>query len=145
LRDTAAAKAIIDLYRSEWQKLGRRAADMPMMGINRHLVVAETQAGARDIARRAYPSWRKNMERLWAKYDVPFPLGASLPQEWDPLEAHGHAIAGTPSQVRDFIAKAVDASSATYFVCDFAFGSMSHAEAMRSVELFAAEVMPAFA
>jgi alkanesulfonate monooxygenase SsuD/methylene tetrahydromethanopterin reductase-like flavin-dependent oxidoreductase (luciferase family) len=145
LRDTAAAKAIIDLYRSEWQKLGRRAADMPMMGINRHLVVADTEAGARDIARRAYPSWRRNMERLWAKYDVPFPLGASLPQEWDPLEAHGHAIAGTPAQVRDFIATAVDASSATYFVCDFAFGSMSHAEAMRSVELFAAEVMPAFA
>jgi alkanesulfonate monooxygenase SsuD/methylene tetrahydromethanopterin reductase-like flavin-dependent oxidoreductase (luciferase family) len=115
------------------------------MGINRHLVVADTEAGARDIARRAYPSWRRNMERLWAKYDVPFPLGASLPQEWDPLEAHGHAIAGTPAQVRDFIAEAVDASSATYFVCDFAFGSMSHAEAMRSVELFAAEVMPAFA
>ena len=144
LRDTAAAKAIIDLYKSEWQKLGRRDGDMPMMGINRHIVIADTESAARDTARSAYRPWRQNMERLWAKYDVPFPLGASLPQEWDALQAHGHAIAGTPSQVRDFIAEAIEASSATYFVCDFAFGSMSHAEAMRSVELFAAEIMPAF-
>jgi alkanesulfonate monooxygenase SsuD/methylene tetrahydromethanopterin reductase-like flavin-dependent oxidoreductase (luciferase family) len=144
LRDTAAAKAIIDLYKSEWQKRGRKESDLPKMGINRHLVIAETETAARDIARRAYPSWRQNMERLWAKYDVPFPLGASLPTEWDPLEAHGHAIAGTPSQVRDYIAEAVEASSATYFVCDFAFGSMSHADALRSVELFASEIMPAF-
>ena len=118
---------------------------MPMMGINRHLVVAETEAKARDIARRGYPSWRGNMERLWAKYDVPFPLKASLPEEWDALQAHGHAIAGTPAQVRDYVAEAVEASSATYFVCDFAFGSISHADALRSTELFAAEVMPAFA
>jgi len=116
-----------------------------MMGINRHIVIADTQEAARDIARRAYRPWRRNMERLWAQYGVPFPLGASLPQEWDPLEAHGHAIAGTPGQVKDYIAEAIEASSATYFVCDFAFGSMSHAEAMRSVELFAAEIMPAFA
>jgi len=145
LRDTAAARAIIDLYKAEWQKHGRPASDLPLMGINRHIVIADSQEAARDIARRAYRPWRQNMERLWAKYDVPFPLGASLPQEWDPLEAHGHAIAGTPGQVRDYIAEAVEASSATYFVCDFAFGSMSHAEAMRSVELFAADIMPAFA
>ena len=44
------------------------------------------------------------MELLWAKYDVPFPLKGGLPEEWDPLQAHGHAIAGTPAQVRDYIA-----------------------------------------
>src|SRR5207302_5035154 len=96
------------------------------------------------IARRAYRPWRHNMERLWVKYAVPFPLGASLPQEWDPLQSHGHAIAGTPSQVRDYIAEQIEASSATYFVCDFAFGSMSLDEARRSTELFASEIMPAF-
>jgi hypothetical protein len=30
-------------------------------------------------------------------------------------------------------------------VCDFAFGTISHEEAMQSVELFAREVMPALA
>ena len=145
LRDVAAARAIIELYRSEWQKLGRADSDMPMMGINRHIVVADSEQKARDIARAGYPSWRQNMERLWAKYNVPFPLGASLPKEWDALQAHGHAIAGTPAQVRDYIAECAEASHATYFVCDFAFGRISLDDALRSTELFAREVMPAFA
>ena len=144
LRDTNAARAIIDLYKSEWQKLGRAEAELPLMGINRHIVLAETEAAARDTARRAYKPWRKHMEHLWAKYDVPFPLGASLPTEWDALEAHGHAIASTPAKVKDYVAEVTEAAGASYFVCDFAFGSMSHDEAMRSTELFAREVMPAF-
>jgi alkanesulfonate monooxygenase SsuD/methylene tetrahydromethanopterin reductase-like flavin-dependent oxidoreductase (luciferase family) len=144
LRDTSAARAIIDLYKSEWRKLGRSDAELPLMGINRHIVLAETEAAARDTARRAYKPWRKHMEHLWAKYDVPFPLGASLPTEWDALEAHGHAIASTPAKVKDYVAEVTEASGASYFVCDFAFGTMSHDEAMRSTDLFAREVMPAF-
>lgn len=145
LRDTKAARAILDLYRAEWQKLGRSESDLPLLGINRHIVVAKREAEARDIARQAYRPWRRHMEHLWAKYDVPFPLKDSLPQEWDALQAHGHAIAGTPDQVRDYVAEVVDASSASYFVCDFAFGDIGFEEARQSIELFAREVMPAFA
>ena len=145
LRDNVQARAILNLYREEWEKLARAKADLPKLGINRHIVVAETEREARDIARRSYRPWRQNMERLWAKYDVPFPLAASLPTEWDPLQAAGHAIAGTPSQVKDYIAVQIEASGASYFVCDFAFGAISHDEAMRSIELFTKEVMPAFA
>jgi alkanesulfonate monooxygenase SsuD/methylene tetrahydromethanopterin reductase-like flavin-dependent oxidoreductase (luciferase family) len=145
LRDTAQARAIIELYKSEWRKRGRAEADLPLMGINRHIVIAETESNAVETARRGYRPWRRHMELLWAKYDVPFPLKASLPEEWDPLQEHGHAIAGTPAQVRDFIAAQADAAGASYFVCDFAFGTISHDEAMRSVELFAREVMPALA
>jgi alkanesulfonate monooxygenase SsuD/methylene tetrahydromethanopterin reductase-like flavin-dependent oxidoreductase (luciferase family) len=116
-----------------------------MMGINRHIVLAETEAEARDIARRGYRPWRRHMELLWAKYDVPFPLKDGLPEEWDPLQAHGHAIAGTPAQVRDYIASQAEAAGATYFVCDFAFGTISPEDTIKSVELFAREVMPAFA
>jgi alkanesulfonate monooxygenase SsuD/methylene tetrahydromethanopterin reductase-like flavin-dependent oxidoreductase (luciferase family) len=145
LRDTAQARAIINLYKAEWQRHGRPEAALPMMGINRHIVVAETEAAARDAARRAYRPWRRHMELLWTKYDVPFPLKAALPDEWDALEAQGHAIAGTPAQVRDYVATQVEAAGATYFVCDFAFGTMGHDEALRSAELFAGEVMPEFA
>jgi alkanesulfonate monooxygenase SsuD/methylene tetrahydromethanopterin reductase-like flavin-dependent oxidoreductase (luciferase family) len=144
-RDNQAARAIIDLYKSEWRKLGRAEAELPLMGINRHIVIAETEAAARDTARRAYPRWRGNMERLWAKYNVPFPLAASLPPEWDALQAHGHAIAGTPRQVRDYLARQIEEAGATYLCCDFAFGLMSRDEAVRSAELFAAEIMPALA
>ena len=144
LRDTSTARAIIDLYKSEWRKLGREEADLPLLGINRHLVVAEDEERAHEIARRAYRPWRKHMELLWAKYDVPFPLKATLPEEWDALEAHGHAIAGTPAQVKDYVAETVEAAGASYFVCDFAFGSITPDEARRSAELFAEHVIPAF-
>ena len=37
-----------------------------------------------------------------------------------------------------------EAASASYLVCDFAFGTIGFDEAMRSIELFATKVMPAF-
>jgi hypothetical protein len=47
--------------------------------------------------------------------------------------------------VRKFIAHEVAATGVNYYVCDFAFGTISHEDALRSTELFAREVMPAFA
>jgi hypothetical protein len=37
------------------------------------------------------------------------------------------------------------ATGANYFVCSFQWGDISHADAMRSIELFATEVMPRYA
>jgi len=145
LRDTTAARAIIDLYKSEWEKLGRDERELPMMGINRHIVVAESEKEAREIATRTYRPWRRHMELLWAKYGVPFPLKDALPEEWGALQAHGHGIAGTPGQVRDYVGAVAEAAGASYFVCDFAFGTMAYEEARHSIDLFATEVMPAFA
>jgi alkanesulfonate monooxygenase SsuD/methylene tetrahydromethanopterin reductase-like flavin-dependent oxidoreductase (luciferase family) len=85
------------------------------------------------------------MGLLWHKYNVPFPLEAALPEDWGVLQKHGDAIAGTPEQVRGYIAREIEATGVNYYVCDFAFGTITHEEAMRSVELFAREVMPAFA
>jgi len=144
-RPIPAVRAITDAYRAEWEKLGRAEADLPLMGVNRHIIVAETDSKARDIARRAYPAWRRHMGLLWHEYNVPFPLEASLPPDFETVLEHGDAVAGTPETVRDFIAHEVAGTGVNYYVCDFAFGTMSHEDAMRSTELFAREVMPAFA
>src|SRR5262249_22587857 len=45
--------------RGEWAALRRKGDDLPMIGITRHIVVAETDARAQRIARAAYPSWRQ--------------------------------------------------------------------------------------
>jgi hypothetical protein len=37
------------------------------------------------------------------------------------------------------------ATGANYFVCSFQWGDIAHADAMRSIELFATEVMPRYA
>ena len=45
--------------------------------------------------------------------------------------------------MRDFLAKQVEDSGTNYVVGQFCFGDLSLDEMTRSVELFAAEVMPA--
>ena len=106
LRDTAAARAIIDALPSRnGPSSGRAEADLPMMGINRHIVVAETEAAAREIARRGYPRVAAEHGACCGRpYNVPFPLRPRCPRNGTRCQAHGHAIAGTPAQVRDYIA-----------------------------------------
>ena len=53
-------------------------------------------------------------------------------------------IAGTPDSVRVYMDEYV-ATGANYFVCSFQWGGLSHAQAMRSIELFVDEVMPRYA
>jgi hypothetical protein len=47
--------------------------------------------------------------------------------------------------VRDFVAAEAKASGSNYLLSWFAFGDMTLTESLRSIELFAREVMPAFA
>jgi alkanesulfonate monooxygenase SsuD/methylene tetrahydromethanopterin reductase-like flavin-dependent oxidoreductase (luciferase family) len=144
-RPIPAVREAVDAYRAEWQNLGRSEIDLPKMGVNRHIIVADSDGEARDIARRAYPAWRHHMGLLWHQYNVPFPLEASLPPDFETVLERGDAIAGTAATVRDFIAHEIEATGVNYYVCDFAFGTISHEDALRSTELFAREVMPAFA
>jgi alkanesulfonate monooxygenase SsuD/methylene tetrahydromethanopterin reductase-like flavin-dependent oxidoreductase (luciferase family) len=135
-------KAITDAYRAAWQ--GNAGAAMPLMGVFRHVVVAESDAKALDIARGAYRSWRHHMAFLWEWAGVEFPIGMIYPKEFDALLAMGMGVAGTPETVRRYIASTAAATGITYFVCDMAFGSIPFEAASRSVDLFAREVMPKF-
>jgi hypothetical protein len=75
---------------------------------------------------------------------LPFPIAAVYPEEFDALETMSMGIAGAPETVRRYVADSIAQTGITYFVSDFAFGSLPYAAAARSVELFANEVMPAF-
>ncbi len=61
-----------------------------------------------------------------------------------PNRLGGVALAGAPAAVREYMDEYV-ASGANYFVCSFQWGDLTHEQAMRSIELFAAEVMPHYA
>jgi alkanesulfonate monooxygenase SsuD/methylene tetrahydromethanopterin reductase-like flavin-dependent oxidoreductase (luciferase family) len=140
----AGVKALTDAYRAAWQADGNAGAAMPLMGAFRHVVVAESDAKALDIARPAYRQWRHHMAFLWEWAGIEFPIGMVYPQDFDALQAMGMGVAGAPEAVRRCIASAVAATGITYFVCDMAFGSIPFDAASRSVDLFAREVMPQF-
>ena len=54
-------------------------------------------------------------------------------------------VVGTAATVRRYVERYVEESGANYFVGSFQWGNLTHAEASRSLRLFATEVMPHFA
>jgi alkanesulfonate monooxygenase SsuD/methylene tetrahydromethanopterin reductase-like flavin-dependent oxidoreductase (luciferase family) len=139
------ARAIADRYRDEWRALGRDASTLPMIGITRHIVVAETDAEAERIAAAAYPRWRQGMDWIWRRSDVPFTLKEIYPESFADLMRIGHGIAGAPKTVRDYIARLQEETGINYVLGQMVFGDMRVDDVRRSLTLFAREVMPAFA
>jgi alkanesulfonate monooxygenase SsuD/methylene tetrahydromethanopterin reductase-like flavin-dependent oxidoreductase (luciferase family) len=136
-------RAIVNRYRAARTRLGK--ADDRMIGVSRHVVVADTDAEALAIARRAYPRWVASFRWLWVRHGTLPGITAMYPDSFDALAALGHGVAGAPRTVRDFIAADIEATGINYFLSWFAFGDLALAESLRSVELFAREVTPAFA
>jgi len=141
LRD--AVRAINDRYRATHAKLGKDHSSL--LGVGRHVVVAETDAAALAIARRAYPRWRESFRWLFQRHGVEPRIIGIYPPTFDELMALDNGIAGSPATVRDFLAAEVAATGANYVLSWFAFGDMTVAESLRSIGLFADAVMPAFA
>lgn len=139
-------RLIVDRYKAEWAKLGKPLAKLPMIGVSRHIVIADTDLEARAIARRAYRRWFDSFSTLWRKAGLAVPFIATLyPEEWDELQAIGNGCAGSPETVRRFALEEVEKTGINYLMSWFAFGDMTVAEVTRSVEGFSQTVMPAFA
>jgi alkanesulfonate monooxygenase SsuD/methylene tetrahydromethanopterin reductase-like flavin-dependent oxidoreductase (luciferase family) len=139
-----AIKACVDAFVAERAKLGKDPKTMPLIGISKHVVVADTDEEALRIARRAYLLWRESFIWLFKRFDsMPGIIGA-LPPTFDELMAIGNGIAGSPTAVRNWIKEEVEATGINYFVSWLAFGDLTVAESKRSLDLFAREVMPAF-
>jgi alkanesulfonate monooxygenase SsuD/methylene tetrahydromethanopterin reductase-like flavin-dependent oxidoreductase (luciferase family) len=134
-------RPIFDRYLAVRKKLGKDSSTM--LGIGRHVVVADTDAEALAIARRAYPHWRANFFWLFERHGAAPRVAGHYPKTFDEVAALGTAVAGSPATVRDFIVADIEATGANYFVPWLAFGDMTQAEALYSVELFAAKVMTA--
>lgn len=143
LQPAPQAREITDRYRAEWQKLGKPASKLPLLGVARHVVLAENGNEAKRAAQRAYRPWRKHPELLWKQYGLPFRL-TMFPLEFDELQNAGGAFAGTAEGARAYIEKQTEMSGTNYFVCDISLGNLTLAEAMRTVQLLAGEVLPAF-
>jgi alkanesulfonate monooxygenase SsuD/methylene tetrahydromethanopterin reductase-like flavin-dependent oxidoreductase (luciferase family) len=140
----ALMRTITDGYRAEWQRIGNPIEELPFMGTTRHVVVAPTDAEAREIARRAYLRWQSSYIHLFRKHQAQ-PRFMVYTEDFDAVHAAGLILCGTPATVLREV-QAIEADSRlNYLLCRFAFGDLTLEESMRSVELFAAEVMPAVA
>jgi alkanesulfonate monooxygenase SsuD/methylene tetrahydromethanopterin reductase-like flavin-dependent oxidoreductase (luciferase family) len=135
-------RPITDLYRKEWGvALGASGAPMPMMGLGRHLLVAETAKEARDVSRRAFDVWYRSLQHLWRRHGNPI-TNYSIPEDFDAAEQAGIVIAGTPDEVTEKLKREIEFSGVNYVLTRFAYGDLGHDEAAHSVGLFTSKVIP---
>jgi alkanesulfonate monooxygenase SsuD/methylene tetrahydromethanopterin reductase-like flavin-dependent oxidoreductase (luciferase family) len=130
-----------DRYRQVWHELHDEKAPTPKLGLSRFIIIAGNDEEALTAARRAYPIWHKHFYYLY--YLRGGKPAHPRPAEFDEMMERGQAVAGAPDAVANFLQAELDDSAANYLVGQFAFGDLSLAESLRSVELFSKHVMPA--
>ena len=135
------AKIVRGLGEAYWPAASAARMKSPKLGMNRHMVIAEDRAEALAIARRAYRRWYASFMKLWWDHKTP-PVGVNYPAEIDGFLESGMAVVGTTADVRAALEGQLVESGANYLGCRFAFGDLTLAESLRSVELFAQGVMP---
>jgi alkanesulfonate monooxygenase SsuD/methylene tetrahydromethanopterin reductase-like flavin-dependent oxidoreductase (luciferase family) len=136
----AETRACSAQYRATWGELYGNAP-LPRLGLGRFIVVAPSDAEAIALARRAYARWHASFTYLFRLHGR-----AQMhprPADFDTLMARGQGIAGAPATVTRFLSSQLGETGCNYVVGQFAFGDLTLEETLRSVALFAGEVVPA--
>ncbi len=142
------AKKNIDAYKSAYAKRGSaQVASLHFsggtaIGVNRHVVIADTDADAVRIAQPAHEMFHASLTKLWRENHATTPVArASIGDIREAMTA-GASIVGSPETVRAEIQRQVDELGINYMTVGMFFGNLSYEHAMRSQRLFATEVMP---
>jgi alkanesulfonate monooxygenase SsuD/methylene tetrahydromethanopterin reductase-like flavin-dependent oxidoreductase (luciferase family) len=118
------------------------------VGVQRAVYVTESAADARAAAEearwnmRVTLSLRNHAERVERGRAIPVP-GPNEPSIDDLLDRF--LVIGTPQTCIRQITRIKELVGISHFNCSFWFGDLEHPRVLRSMELFAREVMPAFA
>lgn len=150
----ATAKANIDAFRQALAKRGGPAQPKPefpggaVIGVQRHIFVADSDAEAARFAKPAMEIHLAHLNWLRTKHGVTgltsrlnVPRGAN----YEECVADGTVIAGSPDTVRAEIARQAAELGINYLLTYLFLGTMTLADALRSLELFSTEVMPKLA
>jgi len=142
---SARVRPITDLYWREWREaLGSSGVPMPMMGLGRHLMVAETTKEALAVSRRAFDVWYRSLQHLWRLHGNPM-THYPIPEDFAAAEKAGIVITGTPDEVTEKLKREIEISGVNYVLTRFAYGDLCHDESVHSLNLFTSKVMPEFA
>jgi probable LLM family oxidoreductase len=131
----ARFKPLIDLYHRAWDAAGRDASEA-RVAINTHAFVGETSAQA-DSA--FAPPYLQVMNRIGRERGWP-PAGRA---EYDALRAPSGALAvGSPEQIAEKILYEHELFGHDRYLAHMSLGAVAHADVLKSMELFATEVVP---
>ncbi|HLI21634.1 MAG TPA: LLM class flavin-dependent oxidoreductase [Stellaceae bacterium] len=142
-QDTAeATRPYMDSYRAAWRDTWGEKK-LPKLGLLRFIVIAETDAEAERLARRAYPKWHSAYDHLYRKHGLVHERGEKTADFNVAFGAGVRGIFGGPKKVAAELRAQAETAGVNYLVGQFSFGDLSEAEIARGIDLFAAAVMPA--
>jgi alkanesulfonate monooxygenase SsuD/methylene tetrahydromethanopterin reductase-like flavin-dependent oxidoreductase (luciferase family) len=110
----------------------------PFLAKTQHIVVADTDAEAERLGLRAYEAWAARVHHLTRKQGRPDVFKLEPAGEGSVMRL----AAGAPRTVLRQLEDAVRETGMNYLMCIFSFGDLPPRAALRSLELFAREVMP---
>ncbi|HWP26362.1 MAG TPA: LLM class flavin-dependent oxidoreductase [Xanthobacteraceae bacterium] len=147
LGNNEGAAQAISRFRDAWnthaaerKTYGSPVTD-PIIGIVRGIVIADTDTEAERIARPAYQHWFDNVCWLWRDNNA-YPT-IPLSEDYDESRRNGTLVVGSPDTVRQELVAQAKLCGHNYLVLKLAFGSLTHEQEMRTLNLFRKEVMPA--
>ena len=133
-------RASTERFRATWRELFPGAA-LPKLGLGRFIVVAPSDEEALRLARPAYLRWHASFTHLFRLHGRK--QMHPRPDDFDTLMRRGQGVAGSPATVTEFLRGQLDYTGCNYVVGQFAFGDLLLVDMLRSVALFASDVMPA--
>jgi alkanesulfonate monooxygenase SsuD/methylene tetrahydromethanopterin reductase-like flavin-dependent oxidoreductase (luciferase family) len=141
---SAPVKLITDRYRQEWHAQPHAAgATLPLLGLGRHIVVADTYKEAFDTGQHGFRVWYNSLQHLWRAHGNPL-KSYPIPEDFATAVDAGIVLVGTPDDVAEKLKREIDIAGVNYVLTRFAFGDLSYEESLRSLTLFAEKVMPEF-
>lgn len=134
-------RSITDSFRESWARVAQDGEPIPKLGMSRHVVVARHDAAARASAREAYRRWFDSLLHLWRVHGKQIPL--NFPEDPDEEMDAGLCLAGSVDTVRTRLVEEIDQSGINYLLCRLAFGNLTLAQSLESVQLLQHEIIPA--
>ena len=140
-------RSLVARYREMWEEAKddpHRAAapSEPLVGVGRHIYIAESDAKAQRHAAEAYRHWYGAVAKLWRDHGAA-PVTGMMIDNYEEARRVGQCVVGTPDAVRDMLLNQITDVGYNYLVCQLAWGDLGHEREMDSLRLFIDEVMPA--
>ena len=128
-------------HRDERNRLNGHVAQ-PRIGTYRLIYLADDDRRAQNEARAIHRAWFSSFIKLWHAFG-----DSSLDSrgDFDAALRNEALLAGTPERVGEQLARFLETSTLDYLALAFAWGSLTHAQALRSIQLFAEKIRPSLA
>lgn len=131
-------------FHDAWEEAhGAFGAQRPYAGVCRHTIIADTHEEAEAIMREAYLTWWDSFSQLFRQHGTHIPI-AQYTGSFEETVERELLIYGNADSVGEQIASYLECTGTNYFVCRFAFGSLSIQQSQDSLARFVEEVMPRF-